>query len=106
MTLRLRWRVCTDSGLVDGADEQGHVVVLGGSMGEAVGGLDDAGDELLGGSGAGGLGEEGLCGRDHVGFAPLFFGGVHGFGDAVGEGYEDVSGLEADGGAGVHDVGD
>ena len=80
--------------------------MLRGSGGEAVSGLDDAVQKLLGCAGTAGLGEEGLGGGDHVGFAPLFVGGVHGFGDAVGKGYEDVSGLEADGGAGVRDVGE
>ncbi len=41
--------------LVDGADEEGHVVVLGGSGGEVVGGLHDAGQELLRGGRAGWL---------------------------------------------------
>src|SRR5258707_5284273 len=43
---------------------------------------------------------------DHAIFAPLLVGGGHSFGDAVGEGEEDVSGLQENSGTGVRDVGD
>ncbi len=80
--------------------------MLGSSGGELVCGFEDAGEDLLGGDDAFRLSEELLDARDHAVLAPLFVGGGHGFGDAVGEGDEDVSGLQENAGTGVRGVGD
>ena len=63
-------------------------------------------EELLSCRGAVGLGEEWLGGGDHAVFAPFLVVRVHGFGDAVGEGEEDVAGLQENGGTPVYGVGE
>jgi len=51
----------------DGADKEGHVVVLWSTAGELVGGGEDAVQELLGGMGAVRLVEKLLGTGDHAG---------------------------------------
>jgi len=80
--------------VVEGADEEGHVVVLWGAGSEFVGSFEDAGEELIGGGFAVRAVEE-LPGCDqHSVLAPLFVLVVHGFGDSVGECDEHVAGVK------------
>ena len=85
-------------GSADGADEEGHVIVLRGAGGEFVGSFDDAVEELLGRDGAFWLCKELVGAGDHAIFSPFLVFIVHGFEDPVSVSEEDVSLVHEDGG--------
>src|ERR1700679_3725663 len=89
--LRSRRSTIFDPGF-NGANEQSHVVVLGGAGSELVGSGENAVQELLGSVDAIGLTEELLGGNDHAVFTPLFLLWGHSFGYAVGEGEKKMAG--------------
>jgi len=80
--------------------------VLWSAVSELVCGGENAVEELLGGVHAVGLGEELVGCGDHAVFAPFFVFAIHGFGDAVGVGEEDVAGVHGKGILSVFGIGE
>jgi len=81
--------IWTPEALLRADDDERHVVVLRGAGGEGIDAIEDAGDHVGGGAGAGGENrvEETL-------FVELLFGAVHRFTDAVSISNHQIAGLE------------
>src|ERR1700761_5752502 len=85
--------IWTPEALLRADDDERHVVVLRGAGGEGIDAIEDAGDHVGGGAGAGGENrvEETL-------FVELLFGAVHRFTDAVSISNHQIAGLEIEAG--------